>query len=105
MGRACAGGGVLIGRRRSDLRTVENGIKGDFDPYAVADFSIGVKKDNLRFELYATNLFNSNGVINSGVQCVEAVCGDAGGDTASGGVFYDVVTRPRIIGIKAGFDF
>lgn len=94
-----------IGRRRSDLRTVENGIKGDFDPYAVADFSIGVKKDNLRFELYATNLFNSNGVINSGVQCVEAVCGDAGGDTASGGVFYDVVTRPRIIGIKAGFDF
>jgi outer membrane receptor protein involved in Fe transport len=94
-----------IGRRRSDLRTVENGIKGFFDPYAVADFSIGMRKDNLRFELYATNLFNSNGVINSGVQCVEAVCGDAGGDTASGGVFYDFVVRPRIIGIKAGFDF
>lgn len=94
-----------IGRRRSDLRTVENGIKGFFDPYAVADFSIGARKDNLRFELFVTNLFNSNGVINSGVQCVEAVCGDAGGDTASGGVFYDFVTRPRIIGIKAGFDF
>lgn len=94
-----------IGRRRSDLRTAENAIKGFFDPYAVADFSIGVEKDNLRFELYATNLFNSNGVINSGVQCVESVCGDAGGDTASGGVFYDVITRPRIIGIKAGFDF
>lgn len=94
-----------IGRRRSDLRTVENAIKGFFDPYAVADFSIGMRKDNLRFELYATNLFNSNGVINSGVQCVETTCGDPDGVSSTGGVFYDFVTRPRIIGLKAGFDF
>lgn len=94
-----------IGRRRSDLRTTENAIKGFFDPYAVADFSIGMRKDNLRFELYATNLFNSNGVINSGVQCVEATCGDPDGVSSTGGVFYDFVTRPRIIGLKAGFDF
>lgn len=94
-----------IGRRRSDLRTAENAIKGFFDPYAVADLSLGMKKDNLRFELYATNLFNSNGVINSGVQCVETVCGDPTGISNTGGAFYDVVTRPRIIGIKAGFDF
>lgn len=94
-----------IGRRRSDLRTDENAIKGFFDPYAMADFSIGMKKDNLRFELYATNLFNSNGVINSGVQCVETVCGDPDGISNTGGAFYDVITRPRIIGIKAGFDF
>ncbi|WP_233999655.1 TonB-dependent receptor [Erythrobacter sp. CCH5-A1] len=94
-----------IGRRRSDLRTEENAIKGFFDPYAVADFSIGMEKDNLRFELYATNLFNSNGVINSGVQCVETVCGDPTGISNTGGAFYDVITRPRIIGIKAGFDF
>jgi iron complex outermembrane recepter protein len=94
-----------IGRRRSDLRDLESGIKGDFDPYAVADFSLGVRKDNLRFELYATNLFNSRGVINSGVQCVETTCGDADGVSNTGGVFYDFVARPRIIGIKAGFDF
>jgi outer membrane receptor protein involved in Fe transport len=94
-----------IGRRRSDLRDLQSGIKGDFDPYAVADFSLGVRKDNLRFELYATNLFNSRGVINSGVQCVETTCGDPDGESATGGVFYDVVARPRIIGIKAGFDF
>lgn len=94
-----------IGRRRSDLRTTENAIKGFFDPYAVADFSIGMRKDNLRFELYATNLFNSNGVINSGVQCVETTCGDPDGVSSTGGVFYDFVTRPRIIGLKAGFDF
>lgn len=94
-----------IGRRRSDLRTAENAIKGFFDPYAVADFSIGMKKDNLRFELYATNLFDSRGVINSGVQCVETVCGDPTGISSTGGAFYDFVTRPRIIGLKAGFDF
>ncbi len=99
------GAAAYIGRRRSDLRDLQNDIKGDFDPYATVDLSFGVKKDNLRFELYATNLFDSRGVINSGVQCGETVCGDADGLTNSGGVFYDVVTRPRIIGIKAGFDF
>lgn len=94
-----------IGRRRSDLRIAENAIKGDFDPYATVDFSLGMKKDNLRFELFATNLFDSRGVINSGVQCVETVCGDPTGISNSGGAFYDFVTRPRIIGLKAGFDF
>ena len=44
-------------------------------------------------------------MINSGVQCVEVICGDGDGLTDSGGAFYDVVTRPRLIGIKAGFDF
>ncbi len=99
------GAASYIGRRRSDLRTAENAIKGDFDPYTTVDLSIGVKKDNLRFELFATNLFDERGVINSGVQCVETVCGDPTGISNTGGAFYDVVTRPRIIGLKAGFDF
>jgi iron complex outermembrane recepter protein len=99
------GAASYIGRRRSDLRDVENAIKGDFDPYTTVDLSLGVKKDNLRFELFATNLFDERGVINSGVQCIEATCGDPTGISNTGGAFYDVVTRPRIIGIKAGFDF
>ncbi len=94
-----------IGRRRSDLRDVENGIKGSFDPFTTVDLSIGMKNDKLRFELFATNLFDVRGVINSGVQCLETTCGDPDGDSGTGGVFYDFVTRPRIIGIKAGFDF
>jgi len=94
-----------IGRRRSDLRDLENDIKGPFDPFTTVDLSIGVKKDNLRFELYATNLLDERGIINSGVQCVETTCGDPDGLSGTGGVFYDFVTRPRIIGIKAGFDF
>jgi len=99
------GAASYIGRRRSDLRTAENAIKGDFDPYTTVDLSLGMKKDNLRFELFVTNLFNSNGVINSGVQCVETVCGDPTGISNTGGAFYDFITRPRIIGLKAGFDF
>ena len=69
------------------------------------DLSFGMKKDNLRFEIFATNLLDERGIINSGVQCVEATCGDPDGLSGTGGAFYDVVTRPRIIGIKAGFDF
>ncbi|AOL95774.1 TonB-dependent receptor [Porphyrobacter sp. LM 6] len=99
------GAAAYIGRRRSDLRDVQNDIKGEFDPYTTVDLSFGVRKDNLRFEIFATNLLDERGIINSGVQCVETTCGDPDGISGTGGAFYDVVTRPRIIGIKAGFDF
>ncbi|MFC0683841.1 TonB-dependent receptor [Novosphingobium clariflavum] len=94
-----------IGKRRSDLRTLENSIKGNLGAYTTADFSIGVKKDGYRVELYATNLFNSNGVVNTSVQCLETTCGDYAGDSSTGGVFYDYVIRPRVIGLKFGADF
>jgi iron complex outermembrane receptor protein len=94
-----------IGKRRSDLRTLENDIVGNFKAYTTADFSIGVKGEGWDAEIYATNLFDSRGVINSAVQCGETVCGDAGGDTPNGGVFYDNVIRPRLIGLKVSKDF
>ncbi len=94
-----------IGKRRSDLRTLENSIKGDLAAYTTADVSIGVKRDGYRVELYATNLFNSNGVVNTSVQCLETTCGDPDGITGTGGVFYDYVIRPRVIGLKFGADF
>jgi outer membrane receptor protein involved in Fe transport len=94
-----------IGKRRSDLRTLENDIVGNFKAYTTADFSIGVKGEGWDAEIYATNLFDSRGVINSAVQCGETVCGDAGGDTPGGGVFYDNVIRPRLIGVKVSKDF
>lgn len=94
-----------IGKRRSDLRTAENAIKGFFDAYTTADLSAGIKGDGWAAEIYATNLFDSNGVINSGVQCVESTCGDPGNGSATGGVFYDTVVRPRIIGLKLTKDF
>ncbi len=94
-----------IGKRRSDLRTLENDIVGNFKAYTTADFSIGVKGEGWDAELFATNLFDSRGVINSAVQCGETVCGDADGDTVNGSVFYDNVIRPRLIGIKVSKDF
>ena len=94
-----------IGKRRSDLRTLENDIVGDFKAYTTADISVGVKGEAWSAELFATNLFDSRGVINSAVQCGETVCGDADGVTPGGGVFYDNVIRPRLIGIKVSKDF
>lgn len=94
-----------IGSRNSDLRLVENAIKGTFDAYTTVDISAGIKGEGWGLELFATNLFNENGVVNSGVQCVETTCGDPGNGTASGGVFYDTIIRPRLVGIKVSKDF
>src|SRR3546814_15675284 len=45
-----------IGKRRSDVRTLENGIKGVFDAYTTADISVGVQGERWKAELFATNL-------------------------------------------------
>ncbi|MBB6426572.1 TonB-dependent receptor [Sphingopyxis sp. JAI128] len=94
-----------VGKRRSDIRTFENGIVGNFKAYTTADVSVGVKGEGWSAEAFATNLFNSNGVINSAVQCGESICGDPDGISNTGGVFYDNVIRPRLVGIKVSKDF
>lgn len=92
--------------RRSDLRPVQNAIKGNLGGYTTADFSIGMKSDAWSVEAYATNLFDTRGVINTGVQCLETVCGTgATAATPTGGAFYDTVIKPRIIGLKFSRDF
>lgn len=94
-----------VGNRRSDLRTLQNAIKGMYDAYTTADFSIGADNGRYRVELFATNLFDSNGKLFSSVQCQETVCGDPDGISGTGGVFYDYVIKPRTVGLKVGFDF
>lgn len=95
-----------IGNRRSDLRPEQNSIKGNLGAYTTADFSIGVKKDAWDIEAFATNLFDTRGVVNTGVQCVETVCGTGvTADTPTGGAFYDVLIKPRVIGLKFSRDF
>jgi iron complex outermembrane recepter protein len=93
------------GSRTSDLRTAEKAIKGGLASYTTVDFSIGVKNDDWNIEAFATNLFNEFGVVNTGLQCVESTCGDVGGATAGGGVFYDTLIKPRVIGLKFSRDF
>jgi iron complex outermembrane recepter protein len=92
--------------RRSDLRPVQNAIKGNLAGYTTADFSVGMKSDAWAVEAYVTNLFDTRGVVNTGVQCLETVCGTGiTGATPTGGAFYDSVIKPRIIGLKISRDF
>jgi outer membrane receptor protein involved in Fe transport len=99
--------GVLshVGSRRSDLRDIQNDIKGSYPSYTTADFSVGARGDTYRVELFVTNLFDSNGRYFSSVQCQETVCGDPDGVSTTGGVFYDYVIKPRTVGLKVGVDF
>jgi len=94
-----------IGSRRNDLRPAQNVIKGNLPAYTTADFSVGIRDDKWRIDLFATNLFDTNGVVGTGVQCLETVCGDPDNVTATGGAFYDTVIRPRLIGLKVSRDF
>jgi outer membrane receptor protein involved in Fe transport len=95
-----------IGDRRSDLRPEQNAIKGNLDAYTTADVSFGVKSDVWKIEAFATNLFDTRGVVNTGVQCLETVCGTGvTASTPTGGAFYDVVIKPRVIGVKFSRDF
>ena len=92
--------------RRSDLRPVQNAIKGNLAGYTTADFSVGMKSDAWAVEAYVTNLFDTRGVVNTGVQCLETVCGTGvTAATPTGGAFYDSIIKPRIIGLKISRDF
>ncbi len=96
---------VREGRRNGDLRPAIRGIVGDFPSYTTVDLSAGVKTERWSLELYATNLFDVNGQTSRSVQCGETVCGDPDGVTASGGIFYTYIIRPRTIGLKLGTKF
>ena len=96
---------VQEGRRTSDLRPLEGGIKGDFPAYTTLDLSFGIKTDRYSAEIYATNITDSNGITSRNVQCGETICGDPGGVTASGGKFYSYIIRPRTVGLKLGTRF
>lgn len=96
---------VYEGSRNGDLRVAIRDIVGDFPSYTTADISAGVERDGWSAELFATNLFDSRGITQRGVQCGETVCGDPGGVTARGGIFYNYTVRPRTIGLKLGRKF
>jgi iron complex outermembrane recepter protein len=95
-----------IGGRRNDLRPAVNAIKGNLPAYTTADISLGIKNETWKIDLFATNLLDKNGIVGTGVQCVETVCGTGvTATTPTGGAFYDVVIKPRVIGLKFSRDF
>jgi iron complex outermembrane recepter protein len=92
--------------RRNDLRPAQNAIKGNLPGYTTADFSIGMEDDAWSVEAYVTNLFDTRGIIGTGVQCLETVCGTGvTAATPTGGAFYDTLIKPRVIGLKFSRDF
>ena len=99
------GAASFEGKRRNDLRDLENGIIGNLDSYWLVDASAGVEKGPWSADLYVKNLFDTRGQITKGVQCLETVCGDPDGLTAEGPKIYTVVTRPRTIGLRVGYKF
>ena len=96
---------IYEGSRIGDLRVGVRDIVGDFPSYTMVDLSAGISRDKWSFELYATNLFDSNAITSRSVQCPETTCGDPDGLTASGGIFYNYTLRPRTIGLKLGRRF
>jgi iron complex outermembrane recepter protein len=98
-------GVVHEGSRTSDLRLFERAILGPLDDYTTVDASAGIESGPWHIELYVKNLFDVNGAVGNGIQCVEAVCGDPGGVTAIGPKIYTFVTRPRMIGVRVGTKF
>ncbi len=93
------------GKRKRDLRPGINDIYGNMKAFAEVDIGAGVEKGPWTADLFVKNLFDVRGQLSKGIQCNEAVCGDAGGDTAIGGKIYTVVSRPRTIGLRVGYKF
>jgi iron complex outermembrane recepter protein len=98
---------VHEGRRKSDLRLLERGILGDLDSYTLVDLTTGVKSGTWTAELFVKNLFDVNGDVGNGIQCVETVCGTDLRPLgfASGPKIYTFVTQPRTIGLRVGTKF
>lgn len=93
------------GERRRDLRPGINDIYGNLKSYAEVDISAGIEKGPWSISLFAKNLFDVRGQLSKGIQCREEVCGDQLGTTSIGGKIYTVVTRPRTVGIRTGYEF
>lgn len=93
------------GKRRVDLRDIENAIMGNLDSYWMVDTSAGIEKGPWSLDLYVKNLFDVRGQVTRGIQCLETVCGDPDGLTANGGKIYTTVSRPRTIGLRIGRKF
>ena len=93
------------GKRRRDLRVIENSIYGNMKAYTEVDFSGGLDKGSWSIDLFMKNAFDTRGEIAKSIQCLETVCGDPGGVTAIGPKIYTTVTRPRLIGVRVGRKF
>ncbi len=88
---------VYVGPRWADLRLAAATALGQEPSYTLADFSFGLNKNSMHYELYINNAFDKRAVLDRFAECDPASCGVI--------AMYDVPSQPRTIGIKIGQKF
>ncbi len=76
----------------ADLRTVERSILGPQPAYALTNLSAGIEQGKWSIELLVKNAFDRRASQYRYTECTEATCGPV--------AVYDVIARPRLIGLQ-----
>jgi iron complex outermembrane recepter protein len=85
-----------VGERSIDIRQTEHALIGSLDSYWLMDASLGIDGDVYRFAIFVDNLFDDDGVTGRYTECAITTCF---------GEQYDVIVRPRTIGVRLGRSF
>jgi outer membrane receptor protein involved in Fe transport len=90
------GSAVYSGSSWSDLKQNIRDIFGKQDAYTIADFSAGMERNGLTFELYVNNAFDERARLWTFAGCEESICGVQP---------YYLTNQPRTVGLKFGQRF
>jgi outer membrane receptor protein involved in Fe transport len=92
---------VHVGKRRSDLRTIENSLVGDLPAYSTLDLSAGYNWGNFALNFYINNVFDKRAALYKYAECAEATCAAHGVvPQYPNGQVYTVTNQPRTIGLR-----
>ena len=97
---------VHVGERRSDLRTIQNGLVGNLAAYTTLDLSAGISRGSWSVDMYINNVFDKRAQLYKYTECAASVCAAHGVvPQYPNGQVYDVTSQPRTIGIRFKQDF
>jgi iron complex outermembrane recepter protein len=88
---------VHVGSRTADLRAAAAVDLGEEPAYTTADFSAGLEKDKITYELYVTNAFDKRAILDRSAECDVSTCGTI--------AIYNFPNQPRTIGVRFGEKF
>jgi hypothetical protein len=94
---------VYVGRRTSDLRSLERSDLGPMPAYVSMDVSAGVSTDSFSASIFIKNLTDDRGEIYRYAECPANVC--ATQQFNHRGVVYIVPIEPLTFGVKFGQKF
>ncbi|MBU6248242.1 MAG: TonB-dependent receptor [Xanthomonadaceae bacterium] len=92
---------VHVGKRRSDLRTLENSLVGDLPAYTTLDLSAGYDWNSFSVNVYVNNVFDKRAALYKYTECAASVCAAHGVvPQYPNGQVYTVTDQPRTIGVR-----